>query len=100
MPEDELGGLPYVSSAPDLIQEDEPHAQDEADYSTLAAVYYELQAQKRLYNSNDSLVLGDPILTLEQQLVVNKRMEMLIQGLQNRISNVIRKVRIKQDGRS
>lgn len=99
-PNDELNALGYVASSPDLVQLDEPHPQDEADYSTLAAVYYALQEQKKLYASIKSLILDDPVLSVEQQLVVNARMEILIQQLQNKISNVIRKVRVKQNGRA
>lgn len=97
---DDLNALGYVSSAPDLVQIDEPHPQDEADYSTLAAVYYFLQQQKKLYASTESLILDDPILTLEQQLVVNERMQIMIRQLQTKISSVIRKVRVKQNGRT
>jgi len=63
----------------------------------LVEVYDLLQELKAHYRSIDSLAFGD--ITIENQLIINKKMLMEIQGLESRISNVIRKVKEKQDGR-
>lgn len=97
---DELNGLGYVSSAPDLVQADEPHAQDEADYSTLVAIFHLLQDRKKYYRSVDSLSLDDKTFTIEQQLAVNKKVLFHIQELQGTISSAIKKVKAKRDGRT
>lgn len=98
-PNDELNQLGYASSAPDLLQIDEPHPKDEAEISTLEEVFKLIALRKRSYELISTLTLDDKVFTVEQQLAINQQVLFHIQELESKIISVIRKVREKQNGR-
>lgn len=98
-PNDELNDLGYASSAPDLIQIDEPHPKDEADISTLEEVLKLIQNRKAYFRSVDSLALEDKNFNVDQQLAINKRVLFHLQEIEGMVVSTIRKVRDKNNGR-
>lgn len=98
-PNDELNDLGYASSAPDLIQIDQPRPKDEAEISTLEEVIALVHNRKQFFLSVDSLALEDKVFTVEQQLAINKRVLFHLQELEGMIISSIRKVREKNNGR-
>jgi hypothetical protein len=98
-PNDELNQLGYASSAPDfdLAPKAEVKAQDEADLPTLEKLFKVLQARKQYYKSTDSLTLGD--LSLDNQLIVNKRIQFHIEELEVLLTSTINKVKEKMNDR-
>ena len=96
---DDLGQLEYVSSAPDLIVQDELEAKpkDVADFSALQQVARLLRDRRKYYASVESLSLGEG-LTIENQLLVNKKMLFHIQELESLINTTIIKVKETLNG--
>ena len=97
---DELNSLGYASSAPDFtglgpVNETKP--QDEADLPALIMVSRILAARRASYSSIESLTLGD--ITLENQLIINKRMELLIHELESLVNGTVKKVKEKLNER-
>lgn len=82
----------YISSSPDFgVPVDATKPQDEADLSALEAVLRILAARKEHYKSTDALTLGE--LTLDNQLIINKQMQMHIQELESLISSTVLRVK-------
>jgi hypothetical protein len=81
--ENELNGLGYVSSAPDLLGElTVNRPRDEAEISTLEEVLKLIRDRKRYYESIESLSLDDKTFTIEEQLAINKRALFHIQEIE------------------
>lgn len=95
---DELSSLGYTSSAPDfdLAPKAEVNVQDQADLPTLQKIFKLLQDRKKYYSSTDSLQYGVD-LTVEQQLILNRRQQLLIQELESMIFSAVNKVKERDD---
>lgn len=98
-PNDEINQLGYVSSAPDLdfAPKVEVKAQDEADLPALERVSQLLKLRKAYYKSTDNFTLGD--LSLDNQFIINKQMQLHIQELESLVDTVIAKVKEKLNER-
>lgn len=90
---DELNTLGYVSSAPDfgIRVEDAQNTQDEADLPTLTLVLQLLTNRKQYYLSTDSLSIGE--MTIENQLIVNKKVLFHIQELEGLVEGAIKRAK-------
>jgi acetoin utilization deacetylase AcuC-like enzyme len=97
--ENELNGLGYVSSAPDLLGELKVNRpRDEAEISTLEEVLTLIHNRKKYYESIESLSLEDKSFTIDQQLAINKRALFHIQEVESMILAAVKKVRSQHNG--
>lgn len=96
---DDLNQLGYVSSAPDfsMAPEVDVKPEDINDLTTLQNVLRLLKDRKKYYESIDSLSLANG-LTVENQLLVNKKMVFHIQELESLIDTTIIKIKEKLNG--
>lgn len=96
---DDLNQLGYVSSAPDfsIAPEVDVKPEDINDLTTLQNVLRLLKDRKKYYGSIESLSLGNG-LTVENQLLVNKKMTFHIQELESLIDTTIIKIKEKLNG--
>jgi hypothetical protein len=97
--ENELNGLGYVSSAPDLLGElTVNRPRDEAEISTLEEVLKLIRDRKRYYESIESLSLDDKTFTIEEQLAINKRALFHIQEIEGMVVAAVKTVRSHNNG--
>jgi hypothetical protein len=87
---DDLNQLGYVSSAPDFSMAPEAtlRPEDLAELTTMQNVSRLLKNRKKYYSSVDSLSLGND-LTIENQLLVNKKVVFHIQEVESMIDATI-----------
>lgn len=93
---EELNNLGYASSAPDfagLMPATQTKAQDEADLPALLHVQRLLANRLDYYRSTDSIAIGE--ITVENQLIINKKMVFHIQELQNLVDMTVTRVKEK-----
>lgn len=91
---DELNNLGYASSAPDfsgLAPATNTKPQDEADLPALLMVSRLLANRRAYYTSVESLSIGD--LTVENQLIINKKVLFHIQELENLVNTTVQRVK-------
>ena len=91
--------LGYISSASMLVETETVKAEDEADITTLERVLALLRDRQAYYQTIDSLSLADEVLTVTEQLAVNKKVLFHLQELQGLLIATITKVKEKQNGR-
>jgi hypothetical protein len=94
---DELNSLGYASSAPDfsgLAPATSTKPQDEADLPALLLLSRLLANRRAYYSSVDSLSYGED-LTVENQLIINKKVVFHIQELENIVTSTVQKVKEK-----
>lgn len=93
--------LPYISSQPDFdfAPKDIAKPQDEVDAPTLVKIFQVLEARKAYYNSTEAVNFGVD-LTVENQMIINKKMLGHIQELENMITSTLTKVKETQDERN
>lgn len=96
---DELNLLGYNSSAPDLVEDDVPTPQDEADVPTLKQIQVVFKKRKAFYNSNAALTVNEEDFTIKQQLAVTQAMVREISNLESLVLTTINKVKEKQGER-
>lgn len=96
---DDLNQLGYVSSAPDfnIAPEVNVRPEDINDLTTLQNVSRLLKDRKKYYSSVDSLSLAND-LTVENQLLVNKKVLFHIQELESLIDTIIIKAKEQLNG--
>lgn len=97
-PNDDLSGLPYVSSAPSLVPRDGPKPIDEAEISTIERLFQMIQRQKAHYTTIHSLDADDNHFTLEEQLYLNEESLRRLNEQESLLQSTITKVREKQNG--
>ena len=96
-PNEELGTLQYVSSAPDfdLAPSVEVKPEDVADLTTLERVKKLIRDRQAYYSSIQSLAIADESFSVEQQLAINKKVSFHLQELEMLIDRTIKEVREK-----
>lgn len=98
---DELNALGYTSSAPELADAIAPkvavNQKDVANLSTLEQVALLLRNRKEYYDSNQALAFGQE-LTIENQLLVNKKVVWHIQEIESLIITAIKNVKEINNG--
>lgn len=97
---DELSNLGYNSSQPDFdfAPRVEVKAQDQADLPALERAFKVLAARKSYYNSTAAVDFGVD-LTVENQMIINRKMLSHIQELETLLSSTIVSVREKMNER-
>lgn len=91
---DELNALGYASSAPDfanLAPASQTKPQDEADLPALQVLSRVLANRRAKYESVHALEFGD--ITVENQMIINKKLVFHIQELENLVNTTIQRVK-------
>lgn len=94
--------IPYVSSAPDLIQEDKGRPVDEQELSTLLEVLEINSRAMDFFTRTSSLTLDPEIIKLfgvEAQLAINEKVIQHINTIDMKMRTAIYKVKETQNGR-
>ena len=93
--EDELD---YISSSADFAREPEVKTQDEVDLPALKRLAVLIEDKLRMYASIEALTTDETVLTVQQQLAVNKAITTNLQEIKALIDTVTADIKEKYKG--